>query len=87
MATPDPAKYKYERNSDGTWERLETVKDFKRMSKSLNLAYLDPDLILASMHGGLVVRTPFAAYRATVLTLVDRDARIKGRESNRSIDE
>ena len=69
MARVSPYKYQYRYRSEETkamWRviRPDNTAELERMEKRLHSAYVDFDMILESMHEGLVVRTPFAQYQA-----------------------
>jgi len=64
MATVEPDKYTYRKRSEETKFNWAQVDDYEVMEKRIRAAYVDFDLILASMHEGMVVRTPFAQYQA-----------------------
>lgn len=72
MARIAPYKYQYRYRSKETksfWRliRPDNVAELDKMEKRLHSAYVDFDMILESMHNGLVVHTSFAQYQATRL--------------------
>ena len=69
MAKIDTDKYYYKRRSESTHHNWVTIRPddaehLHKMEMRLRNAYVDYDMILASMHEGLVVRTPFAQFMA-----------------------
>lgn len=66
----DQDEYRYYKRSEetgGMWAEIDTSEGIIHMGDKIGKAYVNKDMIYEALHDGLVVRTPFAQYKAVLI--------------------